>query len=131
MVRHRLDLDGAQAGGVGNGGAAHAGKNHRAHHVDMAQAALEPAHQRQRVVVNAVGDAGVVHQVAGQNEEGHGQQRKAVNAADHAVNHHKRRRAVGHQNVDERSPGHGHGHGDAAAHQKEKNNFEHLAVFHR
>ena len=90
MVLHGLDLDGAQACRIGNGGAAHAREDHRADHVDMTQTTFEPAHQGQCVVVDAVGDARVVHQVTGQDEEGHGQQRKAVNARDHAVDHHKR-----------------------------------------
>ena len=128
MVFHGLDLNGAQARRVGNGGAAHAGKNHRANHIDMAQPTLEPADQGQRVVVNPVGDARVVHQVAGQNEKGHRQQRKAVDAADHAVNHHKRRVVAGPQDVKKRRARHGNGHRHATRHQDEEDDFEHEMV---
>ena len=123
VVFHGLDLHRAQAGRISNGGAAHAGKNHRADHIDMAQSPFEPTHQGQRIVENPVGDAGIVHQVAGQNKEGHSQQRKAVNAADHAVDHHKGRRGVLPKQVDHGGPGHGNGHRDAARHQNKKDDF--------
>ena len=101
MVFHGFDFNGAQACSVGNGRAAHARKHDRTHHVDVTETALEPAHQGQRIVVDAVGDARVVHQVARQNEEGHGQQRKAVDARDHAVDHHKGWRTFDKQKVNQ------------------------------
>ena len=38
-------------------------------------------------IEDAVGDAGVVHQAAGEDEERHCEQREAVDAVDHAVHH--------------------------------------------
>ena len=88
---HRLDLDGAEARGIGDRGAGHAGKDHRADDVDVAEAAAHPADQRDREIVDAAGDAGDVHQVAGEDEERHREQRKALDAGDHAL----RQRHVG------------------------------------
>ena len=127
VLLHRLDLDRAEARGVGDRGAAHAGEDHRADHVDVAEPALQPAHQRQGEVVDAVGDAGVVHQVAGEDEERHRQQREAVDAADHAVDHHERRQVAADQDVDQRGAGHGDGHRNAAGHEEQEDDLEHAA----
>ena len=123
MVFHGLDFNGAKACRVGNGGTAHACEHNRAHHIDVAQAAFHPTHQCQCVVVNAVGNAGIVHEVAGQNKEGHGQQGKAVNARHHAVNHHKGGRALCPEQVDERGARHGNGNRNATTHQQQEQNF--------
>ena len=88
--------------------------------VDVAEPALHPADQRQREVVDAVGDAGVVHQVAGEDEERHREQREAVDAADHPVHDHHRRRAPGQPDVDERRARHRDGDRDAGHHQREE-----------
>ncbi len=53
VVLHGLDLDRADAGGVGDRGARHAREDHRAEDVDLRQAALHPADERQREVVDA------------------------------------------------------------------------------
>jgi hypothetical protein len=89
MVLHGLDLDGAEAGGIPDRRARHAGEDHRAHDVDVGEPAAHPAHRRDGEIVDAVGDAGRVHQVAGQDEERHRQQREAVDAAHHAVQDHE------------------------------------------
>ena len=47
MIAHGLDLDRAEAAGIGDGGAGHAGKDHRAQHVDVAETALGPPHHGQ------------------------------------------------------------------------------------
>ncbi len=52
---------------------------------DVAQAALDVAHQRQREVDDAARQAADVHDLAGQHEEGHGQQREAVGAVDQVL----------------------------------------------
>jgi hypothetical protein len=88
-------------------------------------AALQPADQREREVVDAVGDAGVVHQVAGQDEERHRQQRKAVDAADHAVHHRERRQVAADQDVQQRRARHRDGHRHAAGHQEQEDHFQH------
>src|SRR6266850_1011902 len=48
VILHRLDFDGAEPRGVGNCGAGHAGKDHGAYDIDVAEAAAHPAHQRHR-----------------------------------------------------------------------------------
>ena len=85
VVLHRLDLDRADAGGIGDRRARHAGEDHRADDVHVGEAALHPADEREREVVDAVGDAGDVHQVAGEDEERHGEQREALDAGDHPL----------------------------------------------
>ncbi len=120
VVAHRLDLDRAEPRRVGDRRAGHAGEDHRADDVDVAEAALHPADQRQREVVDAVGDAGVVHQVAGEDEERHGEQREAVDAADHPVDDDHRRRGAGQPDVDERGARHRDGDRDAGHHQREE-----------
>jgi hypothetical protein len=89
MVAHGLDLDGTEAAGIGDRGSRHAGEDDRADHVHMAEAALHPAHRRDCEVVDAVGNPGRVHQVAGQDEERHGEQGKRIDAAGHPVEHHE------------------------------------------
>jgi hypothetical protein len=101
VILHGLDLDGAKTGSIGDGRARHTGKNHRAHDVDVGQAAAGPARNRHREVVDAVGDPGGIHQVAGQDEKGHGQQREAVHAARHAVQNHEVRNAGDEVGIDQ------------------------------
>ena len=43
VILHRLDLDGAEAGGIGDRGARHAGEDHRADDVDVREPAAHPA----------------------------------------------------------------------------------------
>ena len=83
----------------------------------MPQTTFEPTDQGQSVVVDAVGDARIVHQISGQNEEGHSQKGKAVDARNHAVNDHQRGRTVVGKKINERGASHGNGHRDAAAHE--------------
>ena len=89
VVLHRLDLDRAETRGVGDRRAGHAGEDDRAEDVHMCEPAAHPAAGRDRKIVDAVGDAGGVHQVAGKDEERHCQQRKAVEPAGHAVQDHE------------------------------------------
>jgi len=89
VILHRLDLDGAETGGVRDRGAGHAGKDHRAENVDMREPAAHPAAGRHRKIIDAVGDAGRIHQIAGEDEERHRQQRKAVEPARHAMQDHE------------------------------------------
>jgi hypothetical protein len=53
------------------------------------KAAAHPAAGRDRKIVDAVGDACGVHQVAGEDEERHREQRKAVEPARHAMQDHE------------------------------------------
>ncbi len=85
MIFHGLDLDRADACGIRKRRSGHAGKNDRADNVDLRQAAFHPADQRQGEGIDAAGDPGDVHQIAGEDEERHRQQRKALDAGDHAL----------------------------------------------
>ncbi len=89
VVLHRLDFDGAETGGVRDRGAGHAGEDHRAEDVHMGETAAHPAAGRHREIIDAVGDPGRIHQIAGEDEERHRQQRKTVEAAGHAVQDHE------------------------------------------
>ena len=102
VVLHRLDLDGAETGGVGDRRPRHAGEDHRADDVDVAEAALHPADERNREAVDATGHAGDVHQIAGQDEERHRQQRKALDAGDHALRQRDVGRDAGDEDVEQR-----------------------------
>jgi hypothetical protein len=85
VVLHRLDLDRAQPGCVGDRRSRHAGEDHRADDVHVPEPALQPAHQRQREVVDAVGNSRGIHQIAREDKERHREQRERVYAAVHAV----------------------------------------------
>jgi hypothetical protein len=124
MVAHRLDLDGAQAGRIGDRGAGHAGKNHRADDVDLPQPAAHPADQRHREVIDAPGDAGNIHQVAGQDEEGHCQQGKAFDAGDHALRHDHVRHRAGREDVQQRRRNHRQRHRQSQQHQHQERAYQ-------
>jgi len=53
VVLHRLDLDGAQARGIGDRGARHSGEDHRADDVHVSEPAFQPSHEGEREVVDA------------------------------------------------------------------------------
>ena len=131
VLLHRLDLDRAEPGGVGDRGAAHAGEDHRADDVDVAEPALHPADQSKREVVDAGRDAGVVHQVAGEDEERHGEQREAVDAAHHPVDDDEGRQVAREQDVGERSACHGDGHRQPAAHEEQEEDLQHRGLASR
>ena len=120
MILHRLDFDGAEACGIGDRGARHAGKDHRANDIDVAEAAAHPAHQRDRELVDAPRHAGDVHQIAGQNEERHRQQRKALDAGDHALRQRHVGRDAGDENINQRRYRHGQRDRQADQHQQQE-----------
>ena len=66
-------------------GAGHAGENDAGHHVGMAQAAGDPAHQLFGRIKDLLRDLACIHQVARQNEQGHCDQQERVDAADHLL----------------------------------------------
>jgi hypothetical protein len=78
LLAHHRQQDGGQGGGVGQGGAAHAGHQHGRGDCHVTQAAADVAHPGLRHVDDAPADPAGVHQLAGQDEEGHREQRKAV-----------------------------------------------------
>ena len=120
VILHRLDFDGAEARGIRDRGAGHAGKDHRADDIDVAETAAHPAHQRDREFVDAPRHARDVHEVAGQDEERHGQQRKALDAGDHALRQRHVGRDAGDENIDQRRHRHGQRDRQAEQHQQQK-----------
>jgi hypothetical protein len=127
-VLHGLDFDGAQARGVGNGRTRHAGEHHRTDDVHLPQSAAHPAHQRNGEVIDAAGDARDVHQVAGQDEERHGQQGEGLHPRDHALRHHHVGHAARNQHEQQRCACHGHRHRQAEDHQQQKGSDQYAHV---
>ena len=70
------------------------GEEHRDEHADVSQAAGQVSHQRARQSDQLFGDAGRVHQVCGQHEEGNRQQEKRVVRLQHLVEEKERRQAI-------------------------------------
>ena len=120
VVLHRLDLDGADAGGVGERGAGHAGEDHRADDVHLRETALHPADEGDGEGVDAPGDAGDVHQVAGEDEEGDGEEREALDAGDHPLRHDDVGGDAGDEEVEAGGDEHGDGDRHADQHQDEE-----------
>ena len=113
---HRLHFDQAEAGGIGHRGARHTRKDHAGDHVDVAEPAAEMADQRAREIEHALGDAAVVHQVSGQDEEGDGEQGEPRGRHVHALGHHRQ---------DERVTERDEGSGGGQAHGREDRHSEH------
>lgn len=86
---HGLDLDVAQAAGIGNGSAAHTGEQGGAQHVGVAHAAGDGAHDHIGEAEHLPGNAAGVHQVAHEDEEGGGDHGEGVRGlGDPLDNHH-------------------------------------------
>ena len=86
-VRHHRDFDDAQGGDVRNRRAGDAAKEHRRQDVHMRQAAGEPADADVCELEQPLRDAAGGHQLAHQDEEGDGQQRKGVELLAHLLRH--------------------------------------------
>jgi hypothetical protein len=78
---------GPMAARVGDRRPGHAGEDHGPRHVDVAEPAFQPADRGHGEIVDLLGDPGRVHQVAGHDEEGHGQEREGVDPVHHPMNH--------------------------------------------
>ena len=122
-----LLLDGADAaahsGGCRNGGAGQRAEQHIAQDVGLCHRAGNLADKQLREVDQALGNTAIVHDVAGQDEEGHGQQREALHAGVHLLH-----RDEG--NLIPRKGGHcGHNAGrhnaDGDGHAEEQQDAEH------
>jgi len=124
VVLHRLDLDGAETGGIRDGGAGHAREDHRPDDVDVPKPAAHPAGDRNREVVDAVGDPRGVHQISGEDEERHRKQRERVDAAGHAVQDHEVRDAGDEVGVEQRGTGQRDKHGHAGEQHKKEDKDE-------
>jgi len=120
VVLHRLDFDGAEPRGISDRGAGHARENHRADDIDVPEAAAHPPHQRDREFVDPPRHARDVHEVAGQDKERHGEQRKALDAGDHALRQRHVGRDAGGENIYQRRYRHGQRDRKADQHQYQK-----------
>ena len=109
VVLHRLDLDRAKPGRVRDRRAGHARKDHGADDVHVREPPLHPADKRNREAIDAARDTGDVHEVAGENEEGHREQREAFDAGDHPLGQNHVRGGAARQEVDQRRDGHRQG----------------------
>ena len=76
MVLHRLDLDGAKACRVRDRGPRHPSENDRADDVHVRETPARPGCKSNGEIVDAICDAGRIHQVPGENEKRHGEEWK-------------------------------------------------------
>jgi hypothetical protein len=118
FLAHCVDLDHAQAGGIGLGDAAHAGEDHARDDVDMRQPAADVSYQGGGELEDAIGDAGAVEQVAGQHEQRDGDQHEAVEARAHALHHDRQRDRLGQDDGRDRGQPHGERHGHFDDHEQ-------------
>lgn len=69
LFAHGVDLKLAETGGIGDGGAGHAGENERGEDVDMRQTAAEAADETHAGAENVLGDLTGVHYVRGKDKQ--------------------------------------------------------------
>ena len=84
---------------IGDGGAGHARKYDAGAYIDVPQTAPHPAHQGLGKIKDSHGNAAVIHQVTGEYKKRNRQQRKAVDAVDHAVHDHHIGHSAGQQHI--------------------------------
>jgi hypothetical protein len=95
-MNHRRHERVAEGRGIRRRGAGNAREHHRCHHVGMRHAAPHPADQSLGES-NEVGcDARPVHDLAGQDEERHGEEGKEVEPGEHAVRRHRQEPSAAH-----------------------------------
>lgn len=111
----------ADGRGGGRGRAADSREEHGGQHRGAAQAALDPADQRQAQVHQPPGDAAGLHQAPGQHEERHGHQRERVHRLEHGLGHGQQRH-VARQQRRQRRDAQAQGHGDAGGEQQQQQN---------
>ena len=75
---HHLDRDLADARGIGNGRARHAGKDQADQDIDLRQATAEAADNRLAEVEQPVADGAFIHDIGGDDEQRHCQDDEAV-----------------------------------------------------
>ena len=82
---HRRAEDRADGGGVGGARAGDAGQEHAHDHVHVGQPAAQVPDHRHRELHQALRDAAVGHDVAGEEEERQREQREGVDAGEHLL----------------------------------------------
>ena len=113
LVDHHGDLDAAQCDGVGQGRAGDAGEDHGCQNICVSQTAGDVADQCVCKVQQLIGDAALIHQVAGKGKAGDAQQGEGVQTLEEILCE------VDHLDVGAQHVGHGseaqterHGHAD-------------------
>ena len=93
-LRHGLDLDHAQAGGVGLRHTAHAGEDHACQHVDVREAAADVPDQRGGEIEDAIGNTGAIEQMTGQHEQRDRDQHETIEPGAHALHDDRQRESA-------------------------------------
>ena len=126
-VPHGADFHIAESTRVGQGGPRHPRKDDRGDNVHVAQTAPETPHQGAGEVKHPLGDPPGVHQVAGEDEEGHRQKRKTVGYRfRHPLRHHRQRRTVENQ-LNHPRDAQGKGNTHAEQEKQQPNQYHHHA----
>ncbi|MPM13103.1 hypothetical protein SDC9_59458 [bioreactor metagenome] len=94
VVHHGLVLDLSEPRRVGHGGSGHTREDDAGDDVHLAQAPGNVPHHGAREAEDAPGDAAGVHEVAGEDEEGNGQEGEARGAEVHPVGQHCQKTAL-------------------------------------
>ena len=123
LLAHVVDLDRPDAGRVGERGAAHPREPEADADVDVREARAERAQQHEHGVVQARGDLGARGHDPDQDEQRDGQQRPAVDAADHEPDGEPEREPLGDQ-VREAGAQDGERHRDAQEEQEDDRDEE-------
>ena len=89
VLFHRRHHRAAEGRRFRDGGAGDAREQHRGDHARVGHAAAQVADQRVGELGQAVGDARLVHQLAGEDEQRHGQEGEQVQAGEIALRRHR------------------------------------------
>ena len=130
LIDHHGDLDAAQCNGIGQSRAGDAGEDHGCQNVCISQTAGDVADQCVCKVQQFIGDAALIHQVAGKGEAGDAQQGEGIQTLEEILCE------VDHLDVGAKHVGHRgeaqterHGHADRQRDQKNnKQNCNHCAL---
>jgi hypothetical protein len=122
-LAHHPNDDRARAGRVGQDRAADTGEEDRQEHVGVAEPAADVADDLGGEPDEDVGDPPPGHELGGKNEERHGHEREAVDAAEHPLRREQRRqRALNEEGRETRAA-----HGQRHRHAEEQGHEEHAA----
>ena len=128
VLDQRRDQDGADGEGGGHRRARHRREDHAGEHAGHGQATLHAAHDALGEIHQTARDAAGFHQVAGQDEEGNGRQRKLVDRVEDLLHRDQHVGVVdldaddgrqpdrhGHRHAERKAQHHGDEHGDGHA----------------
>ena len=109
---------------VGDGRAGHAAHEGREQDADLREAARHPGDQRVGTVDQPLGDAGLVHHMAGEDEERHGEERKALRGRGDLLDADRDRDEMAREEEGEARNADGEGDRHAGQHQREEDDGE-------